>query len=428
MSRKKTISLIAILVLLVSISILVYFQKSKKANNPASAGIDLKGKAPASVDKSKSEDKNNDSDNKTKTGVKPSESQPTLINIEVPSSQKWGNTPGNIRNFGNLAFQDGYLYFYVPGLMQNNFLQPSIYIHRTKEDGITALTKLKLTTEPVFLNVVGEWIYFCSGDNGELCRIKVNGTELEIIDSKPTINLIVYDNALYYIQWGKLYKSSISNLTEKKLIAENVYYFVLSDDGNTIFYCTLSRGFDGDISNLYYNKIYSVDTNGENLRLIYNSGREMNIEEMMIYKYYIYFKPLEFDVTQMTIKTDFYIGRIDYTSSNPVEEKYITFSSPNIVSSHDIKMNLYDNYLYYTNIDYDSFKTTIYRQNLDDGSIESLAVDNLAFINSGLYCFGHKVYFIGEKSYDRMNSFSQSLYCLDFQNKSILRNDGPSFD
>lgn len=154
----------------------------------------------------------------------------------------------------------------------------------------------------------------------------------------------------------------------------------------------------------------------------------MNIEEMMIYKNYIYFKPLEFDVTQMTIKTDFYIGRIDYTSSNPVEEKYITFSSPNIVSSHDIKMNLYDNYLYYTNIDYDSFKTTIYRQNLDDGSIESLAVDNLAFINSGLYCFGHKVYFIGEKSYDRMNSFSQSLYCLDFQNKSILRNDGPSFD
>ena len=52
--------------------------------------------------------------------------------------------------------------------------------------------------------------YTFSGDNGELCRIKVNGTELEIIDSKPTINLIVYDNALYYIQWVNYIKAVLA--------------------------------------------------------------------------------------------------------------------------------------------------------------------------------------------------------------------------
>ena len=51
-------------------------------------------------------------------------------------------------------------------------------ICRSKEDGITALTKLQSNNYPHDLNLAGQWIYFVVAPDGDLCRIKLNGSEL----------------------------------------------------------------------------------------------------------------------------------------------------------------------------------------------------------------------------------------------------------
>lgn len=420
--RKKKLIIIVILVLLTSISVLVYIKKSDKNNSQTNADTALQGKSNNSEGKpsssegtAKTENPSSDTQSDSKK-----ESQPTLLNIKTPQSQKWGNNPGNILNDGCFAFQDGYLYFYNMNLMQNSILEFSYPIYRTKEDGITALTKLELGSEPAYLNVVGEWIYFCT--YGGLSRIKVNGSEREFIDSSPTRNLIIFDNVLYYIQDSKLYKRSINTLNEEELLAENVDFFTLSEDGKTIFYCPLDYLAIEDVYYTMAQSIYSIETNGENKKHIYTCASDTSIESIFTYKNYLYFLPIKHNFIDGTTESTTYIPRLDYTSSYPNAEQYIP------LSGNLDKVNLYENYLYYVITDYIKFTSTIYRRNLEDDSVESLTINNVSNISGGIYCFGDKVYFVGYTSnfFQATNTFN--LYCLDFQSKSILRNESPTIN
>lgn len=428
-NKKLILISISILILLASISTLIYIVKSNKKSSIASTNTNSIDKSTDSKDKTTNPNEKDSSSNKEKEVKKTSSPSPssnnnknlqgTLINMKAPQSQKWGNTLGNIYNEGVFAFHDGYLYFFNETILINDLQQASPNIIRTKEDGITALTKLKINSTPTYFNVVGEWIYFCSKDSGALCRLKLNGTELELLDVSYTKNLIIFDNTLFYIQNGSLYRSSIDNFQEKKLLAENVSYFTLSEDGKTIFYCP-NTTITLDNQTMYpgTTSIYSMETSGENLKHIFTIDSESNLaslENILVYKNYIYFRPKEWYIVEDAPWITNYIARLDYTSSNPTVERYVE------LSSIEDMMGLCDGYLYYTIINHDTVSTIIYRRNLHDNSIESLTIDGVEYITTGLYCFGEKVYFVAGRSYFSAFSDPFSLYCLDFENKSAKR-------
>ncbi|SCN23050.1 hypothetical protein N3C_1088 [Clostridium sp. N3C] len=420
MKKKRTIIVIVILILLAYISGQLNIKKSAKNSEKTSGSTKAKDKYttsktkysslkyPAKIEKDFLDAK---SDNNKA-------SETTMINIEAPHTKKWGNTPGNILNHGFFAFQDGYLYFNSPNLIENSLLKSSYPIYRTKEDGITALTSLKAIDAPVYINLVSEWIYFCTTPNGELYRMKINGTELEVISTTPTSNLIIYDNVLYYIQNNNIYKSSINNLQEKQLIVEKANYFTLSEDGKNIFYCSFDNNSYKALSNSYGNSIYSIETNGKNKKQIFTSSNDTNIESIFVYKNYLYFTPVVWDKTTMSVKSHIYIDKLDYTSSNPTVEEYIS------LFEYDFNINLYENYLYYTKTNFNVPSITVFRRNLDDNSEEKLTVDNVYFLSSGIFCFDDKVYLTASSDFPNSSKYCNSLYCLDFQKKSILQNKG----
>ena len=190
--------------------------------------------------------------------------------------------------------------------------------------------------------------------------MKINGTELEVISTTPTSNLIIYDNVLYYIQ-TTIYISSINNLQEKQLIVES-QYFTLSEDGKNIFYCSFDNNSYKALSNSYGNSIYSIETNGKNKKQIFTSSNDTNIESIFVYKNYLYFTPVVWDKTTMSVKSHIYIDKLDYTSSNPTVEEYIS------LFEYDFNINLYENYLYYTKTNFNVPSITVFRRNLDDNS------------------------------------------------------------
>lgn len=416
MKKKKTLMIIAISILLASIPVLVYVITLNKDN----------GKTNKTVKREKIEKKENPSPGaKSNKADKPDSKKdeiPTIANIEVNQPGKWGNNPGNILNGGSFALQDNYLYFSNAEILQIDSTISSVPICRSKEDGITALTKLQSNNYPHDLNLAGQWIYFVVAPDGDLCRIKLNGSELEIIDSGNIKNLIIFDNVLYYLLNDNLFKRSLNNLQEKQLLVENVSYFTFSQDGKTIFYCPLANNFLGVLSGIASNEIYSIDTKGENNRHIFTDDRETNIESFFVYKNYIYFTPTKWDSSTYSPEFSSYIVRLDYTSSDPKAEQFI------YISEDRSSISLYENYLYYGINNYKENSLTLYRRNLDDDSVESLTINNFTTLCTRIQSFGDKVYFITLDKIDLKNTTSCSLYCLDFHKKSILRNKTDDFN
>lgn len=433
MSKKRAIIIIALLILSASMQAFISIIKTDRNDNKTN-NLSLIDKNTSSESKAPTTDYSIKKEKHSLeiSSINNMDLKLTLTNIKAPQPEKWGNTSGNIMNSGCFAFQDGYLYFFDLGLINNNSTENSYKIYRTKEDGITGLSKINLNTMPTCINLVGEWIYFCTLDYssetyyGQLFRMKIDGSELEVIEADATSNLIIYDNTLYYIQNKNIYKRSIDKLNEKQLITENANYFIFSDDGKTLFYCPNKIDSMDNILDLPGNTIYSIETNGENKKLIYTSDSNTIIQSMFVYEKYLFFKPIEWNQETGTVDYTFTIKRLDYTKQNPISEIYIQLHEETGV------INLSENYIYYSTHNfsrgYDSNIVTIYRKNLNNDKVESLQVDNILFISSGLYCLNNKVYFTAPNARLFSNQQFFSFYCIDFENKRIIQNKAPYID
>ena len=193
----------------------------------------------------------------------------TLIPVVI--KPVFGNTAGNIANYGPGTSNGDFVYFYsvasnsiiqrksdgsakkviyeLPNqfgvshlnVMGNQLLFLNKTIHSIKIDG----TGLKVVVPDItagFMLTIGEWIYYLeSVDNsstiGRLCKIKPDGTQRTVI-SGDSMNRPNSDGIwVYYVNFSdnqKLYKMKMDGSSRTKILDEKISSMIL--DGDWLYY------------------------------------------------------------------------------------------------------------------------------------------------------------------------------------------------
>jgi len=98
---------------------------------------------------------------------------------------KQGNTAGNISNKGLVAIQDDWLYV-LAAIKQ-----------KTNGDDFTAINGGG-TPQGIYLNAVGDWLYYRSFENGCIYKVHINGGTPLQLNSHSSTNILVVDEWIYY--------------------------------------------------------------------------------------------------------------------------------------------------------------------------------------------------------------------------------------
>ncbi|WBW96829.1 DUF5050 domain-containing protein [Oceanirhabdus sp. W0125-5] len=168
-----------------------------------------------------------------------------------------GNSAGNINGpamFGGLVASQGkYIYYSI--LAEDPRYSEYCKIYRVKKDGTD---KQVLSETPgAYLNVVGDYIYYKDfGNRGSLTKMKIDGTEKEVLDSGAS-NITVIGDDIYYVNNG-LYKIKTDG-TNKVKLSDNIIH-KLSVSGDYIYYR------NGAVDRT----IYRLKTDGTEETQIYN--------------------------------------------------------------------------------------------------------------------------------------------------------------
>lgn len=214
------------------------------------------------------------------------------------ASNGLGNSMSNIKNCGYIGKYGDYIYY--SNATDNRSLHRFNVING--ED-------IKLTDSGISsINLVGDWVYFCSGYPGNILRIKHNSTKIENISFKSYYKVVTTDKYIFAIESKenkeqKLYRMNL-NGRHKKMILKNIgkdyyidkdrIYFLNGNDNYSLYSCDFyGRNlikhskqqnlrdvivFDGSI--YYHDKygkyIYKNNLSGDDEKIIY-TGRPTNL-------------------------------------------------------------------------------------------------------------------------------------------------------
>lgn len=110
-----------------------------------------------------------------------------VIPSSVLTNNVYGNTPGNISNFGLVATQGDSIYY------NNNTL------YKVNSDGTGKAEISK--DQPVFINVVGEWVYYVEGSSktNKMYKVRTDGTSKTKLSDERALDINVSGDWIYYI-------------------------------------------------------------------------------------------------------------------------------------------------------------------------------------------------------------------------------------
>ncbi len=208
-----------------------------------------------------------------------------------------GNTIGNIRNYGYGAVSGNWIYFLSPNENSSN-----VGIYKVKKDGTDKkeLVMNENGEEIVSINVVGNYIYFIKiteeaySDedpiDNKICRIKKDGTDLEVINDNELNNdcyeFYVVNGQIYYIDVDANVSKMNLDGSNKTVVAENgtgyigitENYILYNDykDENSSEYVTYIMDIDGknQRSVIDGKRLYSINVEGD---YIYYTGEDKKI-------------------------------------------------------------------------------------------------------------------------------------------------------
>lgn len=215
---------------------------------------------------------------------------PVVSDLDDDTNSQLGNAIGNIMNSGKVIEIEGELYYYDHiqsalvkddtvvlndrDIMALNYLDDWIYystfkkIKKARLDGSEVIDLLDKRAR--FIQVVGDWIYYYPNyphtEKG-IYRLSTDGTfnSLEI-EIKGTINSFsIYDNWIYYNDRG-IFKQELDSKKTVKISDHTAAYMYIESD--MLYYMNRS---DND-------KIYSVDFNGNNDKVIYDKRVVQNYD------------------------------------------------------------------------------------------------------------------------------------------------------
>lgn len=184
----------------------------------------------------------------------------------------FGNTMSNIKNGGYIVEDNNYVYY----IDFNDNYSLHRYNLLNNED-------IKLSDgNAMCVNVVDDWIYFCTGYPGNICRVKKDSTFINTVTFKEYYKVIVTDKYIFALESKedeeqKLYRINL-NGSKKKLIFSNVgkYYDIYN---NTIYF---SNGNDNYM-------IYACDLDGNNIKKVISRS----VGDINIFDNYMYYTDIE---------------------------------------------------------------------------------------------------------------------------------------
>ena len=400
MPVRKTIVIFLSALLIITASIAIYLKLESK--NKISVENPVKSKEVAV--------KQNPTET-TQTEDTPDKDLPTISELEPLSSNKWGNTPGNIANGGLFASQDGYLYFDMSYLTTGNTAQLQPRLCRTRDDGATGLVVLNTIGNASSINVVGKWLYYV--DNNNICRIKTNGEDYERIYTSNIISrLYVYDGNMYFLDGFDLIKSSINSPFNFSKVASNVTSFALTEDGKSIIFMENTTFSEPSALNQASPAaIYKTDTDGGNkAKIVTLPSAEYGFTlNFAVYKNHLYF--LNYSNPNFPPS----VSRINLDNAKAGIERYTRDDI------YVITMNIYHNFLYYATYSSNYNTLTFYRHDLDTGSITTVEGTKVINLYSPLTAFEDRLYFLGS-SYLQERNNGNSMFCVDFDTAIIKEN------
>lgn len=252
----------------------------------------------------------------------------------------YGNTQGNISNFGLVAKQGEWIYY-------NN---TTLYKVKTDGTGKTEISK----DIPTFINVVSEWVYYIEASSGtnKMYKVRSDGTSRTKLSDDISLYMVVARDWIYYMNasdQGKLYKMKLDGTSKTKL--NNEIALDINVSGNWVYYIT---NLDSGES-----EIHKVRTDGTGLTML---GGASNMAFLNVSGEYLYFETNDVDGTRgdlVKIKNDgTNHSTIDYDNT-----EYINVSG---------------DWIYYSNL---SDGNKLYKIKTDGTGKMKISDDDAVFIN-----------------------------------------------
>ena len=192
-----------------------------------------------------------------------------LINFK-----KVGNSIGNIRNYGYMAENGGWIYFVAPDEKGEKMC-----IYKCRKDGSRKEIILTENWDILGLNVYKNKVYFIAidntsiaedesdTDNNKIYRMNLDGSKLEIINDNQFNNdsyeIYAVQNKIYYIGVDSNIYSMDLNGENKKVINSDETGFIGITE-KYILFNVIEKDEEGNSKTV----TYSMDLNGENRKPI----------------------------------------------------------------------------------------------------------------------------------------------------------------
>lgn len=185
--------------------------------------------------------------------------------IEMPPETR-GNTPGNIVNGGFIVESEGWFYLCMPD---------DTRLMKIKIDG--SEKEVLVEEEAMYINIIGDWLYYVS--DSDIVKIRTDGTERTIVDeiAAPMFLNVVDDWIYYYVVLDLVTGSGVYKIGldgEEKTLLSDVRGYDLSKVGNWIYFSNWSED----------RKPYKMNLEGDEVtRLTNDEAFDIQVYSNMVY-------------------------------------------------------------------------------------------------------------------------------------------------
>ena len=246
-------------------------------------------------------------------------------NAESTAAAGYGNSSGNITNYGSAVEFEGNIYCQYGNKGEK--------LAKIGPDGTVTVLK---ETMPYFINVVNGVIYYAdANDNFNLHRMTIDGEGDEVVINASVYYVNIYNNYIYFASPNDdyaIYRANADGSETQKLHGGNCQYITVYND--TIYFSNFTNG----------GALYACALDGSNERML----NEMNTMYINAYDNYLY-----------------YSGKIpgtdEYTEKAVYRQPTVGGQPEKLNNAESGDINVYNGKIYYT--DWDTNK--IMRMNLD---------------------------------------------------------------
>ena len=268
----------------------------------------------------------------------------------------YGNTSGNILHGGIAAEDDEFIYFSSCNPGKSFFFRNYCLCKMNKISGeVEVITKCGLRA--TYINVCGEYLFYCDSHLGRIIRVRKDGKQKRRLSPDRVENFMVIGDRIYYRKADfeddreELYSMDLDG-KDVQLVADGVEFYCI--DKNEVYYINAKDNYS----------VWKTDIYGKDKNKLF----EVKVSELLLDEKYIYY--------------------VSYPERKLYKADKQTLTVECIFDGHCADVNIYDNRVYYTDMDdnkslYHMAKNGFQRMKVAEGGIyDPNIVENRVFCQS----------------------------------------------